>query len=458
VKLFRSLSFRLALIYLALFIGSTALLFGAYYYVSISHPRQLVRTQIEREAQALANVYIGYGADELRKELDRRERLGGSRRRFHAFSHRNGETLTATLPSLPARLPGGWGRVEVDVHQDGDEEDHEALITERRFADGSRLIIGRDIEDLGDREEGLAAALAWVLGLSVLLGLAGGLLMSRAIGRRLGLVAGTARQVIEGDLSGRVPLTGSGDEFDRLSRTLNLMLDRNEELIESVRRVSDTVAHELRTPLARLQADIGDLQQTRDGSIKEALLARLGDEAERLQTIFDALLRIARIESGRHLIEERPVRLRSVLEDAAELYSPAAEERQLRLTCRYATDPIVNGDADLIFQGVANLLDNAIKFTPAGGEVRLLLCENEREVLILITDTGPGIAAGHLPRITERFYRAPSAEAVEGSGLGLSLVSAIAKAHGSKLNFQSEDGTCVSWIFQRGPLGRSGLS
>lgn len=447
MTLFRSLSFRLALIYMALFIGSTGLLFGAYYLVSIDHPKQLVRDQVERETDALANIYIADGQRALLAELDRRDRTSAERRAFHVLVGPDGKPVAANLPSWPRELRDGWGRVEADIYQDGDEEDHYALVHDRIFQDGARLIIGRDIEDLDEREEGLEAAVAWVLALSLLLGIAGGLLMSRAIGHRIDLIGRAAHQVIDGDLGGRIPVRGSGDDFDRLAETLNLMLDRIELLFASVRRVSDSVAHELRTPLSRLQAEVAEIRN-KDGVQSAKAFDRISAEAERLQTIFNALLRIARIESGRHMLERRPVHLALLLQDAVELYAPAADEKGLSLTHDLTSDPVIAGDPDLIFQGLTNLIDNAVKFTPAGGHVEVTLSEHARDIVIKVRDEGPGIAAADLPRVTERFYRAADMADVEGTGLGLSLTEAIAKAHGSTLTIRSEGGTTVEWRFR----------
>jgi signal transduction histidine kinase len=247
-----------------------------------------------------------------------------------------------------------------------------------------------------------------------------------------------------------VPVRGSGDDFDRLSVTLNLMLDRIQNLVGSVQRVSDNVAHELRTPLTRLQADLDELEQATDAERQDAI-ERVQAEAQRLQAMFDALLRIARIDSGRHALVTRPVLLGPLLRDLAELYTPSAEAGGLTIVPDLASTVSVNGDPDLIFQAVSNLLDNALKFTGAGGSVSLTLGEQNGEAVIQVSDTGVGADAASLTRLTERFYRAPGAEHVEGSGLGLSLVAAIAEAHGGRLMFESERGMNVSWYLPAAP-------
>jgi len=444
MTIFRSLSFRLALAYMALFTASLAVLVAATWWMTIHQPYKAARTVVDREAAELASIYIADGGEALSAELERRAAALSDRKPFHAFIDARGITATATLPTWPTARTNGLIRLEADIYRDGDEEDHEALVRDRVFDDGARLLVGRDIEDIDGREEILAGTVGWIVGLSLILSMLGGLLMSRVIGTRLESVASTARRVIDGDLSGRVPVRGSGDDFDRLSVTLNIMLDRIQNLVGSVQRVSDNVAHELRTPLTRLQADLDELEQAGDAERSE-LIGRVQADAQRLQAMFDALLRIARIDSGRHALATQPVPLAPLLRDLAELYTPAAETGGLAIVADLAPGVTVNGDPDLIFQAVSNLLDNALKFTPSGGSVSLTLARQDSEAVIRVSDTGIGADAASLPRLTERFYRASGAEHVAGSGLGLSLVAAIAEAHDSRLIFESGQGMTVSW-------------
>jgi len=444
VTIFRSLSFRLALAYMALFTASLAVLAGATWWMTIHQPLQAAQAVVDREAAELATIYIADGGEVLSTELERRAAALSDRKPFHAFIDSSGATASANLPTWPAAQTNGLIRLEADIYRDGDEEDHEALVRDRVFDDGARLLVGRDIEDIDGREEVLAGTVGWIVGLSLILSMLGGYLMSQVIGKRLESVASTARLVIDGDLSGRVPVRGSGDDFDRLSITLNVMLDRIQKLVGSVQRVSDNVAHELRTPLTRLQANLDELEQASDAE-RSDVIERVQADAQHLQTMFDALLRIARIDSGRHALATKPVALAPLLRDLAELYTPAAEAGGLAIVTDLASTATVNGDRDLIFQAVSNLLDNALKFTGAGGSVSLTLEERSGEAVIQVSDTGVGVDADSLARLTERFYRAPGAEHIEGSGLGLSLVAAIAEAHAGRLVLGSERGMTVSW-------------
>lgn len=431
-RLFRSLTFRLALIYLALFAVSVALLLAATYFLSVARPADDVQAAIAREADALADTYIVDGEAALIRALERRAATVSERKAFHAFVGRDGVAV-ANLPSWPAARGAGWRRFEADLYVDGDEEDHEALVYEQAFRDGARLFVGRDIEDIDEREELIEQLMLWGTVAVLVLGLAGGLLMSLAVGRRIEAVNATARRVIAGDLSGRVPTRGSGDDFDRLGDTLNVMLARIEALVEAVSRVSDSIAHELRTPLARLQADLGELAGESDADQQRRLLDAALAEAARLQATFDALLRIARLESGRHVLARQPVDLARLLRDAAELYAPAGEEAGKSIKEVSDESLVVAGDPNLLFQAVANLLDNAVKHTPAGSRIVLSGRRDRGDVVIEVADDGAGIADAERGRVTERFYRVPGSEHRPGLGLGLSLVAAVAGAHGAAL-------------------------
>lgn len=462
MKLLGSFSFRLALLYAGLFTVSVSILMGLYYWTSIYRPMEAVRASLLDESGRMESVYRSQGADALKTVLERRGVTPASRRAYHALLASNGTVVTTNLPSWPdgANEPSWtdtgdvrWLRIEADIYRDGDEDDREALVLDRRFADGARLMLGRDVNDLDDVEEAVLDAVIWLPLALLLLTIGGGALMSRAIGRQLDSVSATARRVMTGTLSERIPLRGTGDDMDRLGGTLNAMLARIEESVESVRRVSDSVAHELRTPLARLQADLTELNEAPPERRSE-LIERATGEAERLGRMFDAVLRISRIEAHRHHAEMRNVDLSALLDDATDYHAPQADERGLSLETDIAPHLDLVGDRDLLFQAVSNLIDNAIKFTPSGGRVLVSARRDSGEIAIGVSDTGRGIPPGTEERLTERFFRGPHTGEVTGFGLGLSLVSAVVDLHGATLRFSdNRPGLTVEWRFResRGP-------
>lgn len=447
----RGFSLRVTLHYLVLFTLSVLLLGLAWWWFTIRTPMQEVSQQVSREHAELVALAAAVDRAELVRKLEARAAAPSGRMPFHAYVAADGTLINGNLPSWPATFRSGWQRIEADLYADGDEVDHEALTLDHLFPDGTRLMTGRDIEDIDEIEEKLLTAVSGLLTGTLLLGVVGGLLMNRAIGGRIAAVTRTARQVMDGDLSGRIPVRGTTDDFDQLNATLNDMLARTERLFDSVRRVSDNVAHELRTPLARLRASLEQLR-TAERTTSPARLDEAIEEAVSLEKTFEAVLRIARIESGRHSTGMSLVNLSTLLADAVELYLPLAEERGQQLQAEIAPALLVNGDRDLLFQSACNLLDNAVKYAPSRGHICLAARAVDGHAELTVTDDGPGVAAEHLGRITERFYRVPATAARPGAGLGLSLVAAVAERHDSRLTFHdATPGLLVRWAL---PLKR----
>ena len=447
IRLLRSLTFRLALIYLGLFTVSIALLLALTWWISVLQPLAQVRAAVEAEARALAEFYDPSDPARLAARLEMRAETPAERAAFHVLEAPAGNPVATNLPRWPATSAAPWLRFELEEFEWQGGQEREVLAYDVRLSDGSRLLVGRDTEDLDDREELLANALGWGAGATVVLGLVGGLLMSLVVGNRIEAVAGTARRVMAGDLSGRVELRGAGDDFDRLGETLNEMLARIEALVQSVSRVSDSIAHELRTPLTRLHADLEDLAGGLEGADREQ--RRLAEnalrEAIRLQTTFDALLRIARIETGRYDAARTPVDVASLLDDAVDLYGPNAENRGQTIALDAAPGLRIEADPNLLFQAVSNLLDNAIKYGAPDSVIDVFARSRQGIAEIAVRDRGPGISVEDRPHVVERFYRAIDSKEADGLGLGLSLVEAVAQLHDGRLTLSSADpGLCAT--------------
>ena len=442
-----SYSLRLALTYAALFLAGLASMGGLYYWFNIQRPLASVRSEILADSARFASLYAKVGPQGLAPILEARASSSSPPIAFHALLSPDGRTLTANLPSWPSMRTRDWISIDADISREGLEDEYEALVFDRPLPDGARLLIGRDIEEIDGLEEVLGETAIWLVPALVFLVMAGGFVMSLNFARRIEAVDAAARRVMSGDFSERVPVRGNGDDFDRLSATLNLMLGLIEESLEAVRRVSDSVAHELRTPLTRLQAELADLEPDVPSDVRDRFDG-IVEESRRLARIFDAILRISRIEAGSHSARSDDVDLSALLIDAAELYQPAAEEKALDLMVDVPPALVVKGDADLLFQAVGNLLDNAVKFTPSGGSITVSAGEQSGARWFAIADTGAGVAVELRDRVSERFFRAPSVGATPGFGLGLSLVAAIAAAHHSAIDLQSADpGLRVRWRF-----------
>lgn len=435
--LIRSSTFRLALMYLALFGASVMLLLGFIYWFTAGYMARQADATIERELEGLAARYeFGgvAGLSALIGERVARQRPTGTS--LYLLVDARYQPLVGNLNAWPGVEPNrdGWlvfrlegeGRTGADVH----------AARARSFAlpGGFRLLVGRDVHELEALRRVTLRTMAWGLAITVILGLIGAMLMTRGLLRRIEAINATSREIMSGDLSRRVPSHHSGDDFDQLADHLNGMLDQIESLMEGVRRVSDNVAHDLRTPLARLRNHLETARmQDADAETRRRMLDKALADADGLLATFNALLRIARIEAEERRAGFAPVELATLIADVAELYEPLAEEKAQRLLTEIASRPTVSGDRDLLFQALANLVDNAIKYTPAQGTVRIALGATDTEVAVTVADCGPGIPEGYREKVFQRFFRIDPSRTGPGSGLGLSLVAAVARLHHARI-------------------------
>jgi len=274
--------------------------------------------------------------------------------------------------------------------------------------------------------------------------------MSRRALKRVEDINETTQRIIGGDLSQRVATRGTRDEFDQLADNLNRMLDQIENLMGGIRHVGDSIAHDLRTPLTRLRHSLETTSTAKDiGEMRDGVESAIED-ADRLLATFSALLRIARIESGGYRLRKERLSLSALVEDALELYSVVADQRRINVRTQLAADADIVADRDLVFQLIVNLIDNALKYTPAGGDVGLAVKVTEHHVVFEVLDSGPGIPEDQIDKVTNRFYRVDASRGLPGSGLGLSLVKAVADHHGASLRLSNAaQGLCVAVEFSR---------
>lgn len=445
MRLLRSFAFRFALIQAALFTLAVSVVLALFYWISVSRPTEQVKASILAEGAQLSALYRAQGPRALIDALGQRAGAKVRRQGYHVLIAANGRALTSNLPGWPRHHVTRWMQLNADLYRDGREDIHEALSRDIELPDGARLVLGRDVEDLDRIDDAIQQTLLTFLPGMLLLVIGGAAVTSRAIGKRIDAMSATALRVMEGNLSERVPIRPGNDDFGRLSGTLNAMLDRIEASLESVRRVSDSVAHELRTPLARLQAELAELRNAPPERTAD-LAERAQGEAERLARMADAVLRISRIEAKRHQWEMRRIDLGELIADAVEYHAPLAEARGQILTVETAPGLEVPGDPDLLFQAVSNLVDNAVKFTPEGGSIKVRAIPDREGALLTIADNGPGIAPELIGKVGERFFRAPATGHIPGFGLGLALVIAVAALHDSILTFSdAKPGLQVTW-------------
>jgi signal transduction histidine kinase len=300
---------------------------------------------------------------------------------------------------------------------------------------GFQLLVARDIHERHETVRLFSTTIPWSLLLMLFLGVVGGAVMSRNLVARLDSINETSREIMAGDLSRRVPMRGSGDEFDILAANLNRMLDRIERLMRGMREVTDSVAHDLRTPLNRLRNRIdAALRRLPPESDEYAEIESAAIEIDQLIATFNALLLIAEAEAGMAREAMARVDLREVVEGIAELYEPLAEEKNLHFEAAPSGEAMIAGNKRLIAQALANLVDNAIKYTPEGGSIRVSIENRPAGIALVVADTGIGIAAEDRAHVLDRFVRLEASRHSPGTGLGLSLVVAVAKLHDAKLD------------------------
>ena len=463
-KLMRATAFRLTLVYLLVFIIFAVSLLG---YFALN-TRRLITDQITNrvnlEVNALREQYDTGGIRRLVTILDLRARRPGSS--LYLLTTPSGEGLAGNVSSLepgvldhPGWFESSYRRIELS-----EDSEHRALVRVVEMPGGFRLLVGRDLEERERIYAIIANAGRWSIALVVVLGLGGGFFVSRRVLKRIDAMTDKAQVIMAGDLAGRLPVAGTGDELDRLADNLNAMLERIEGLMGGLKEVSDNIAHDLKTPLTRLrnrceQALRGARGEAEYRAVLESTIAELDD----LIRTFDALLMIARAEFGHARDNMVEFDAAAIARDVGELYEPLADEKGLALKVDAATEAPVRGNRELISQALANLIDNAIKYAApesdkvngAPTEIVVKAGADADRITLTVADHGPGIAVADRGRVVERFVRLEQSRSQPGSGLGLSFAAAVARLHGGELRLEDNEPGLKSIIAlpRAGPAG-----
>lgn len=446
-KLLSTTTFRLALVYLALFLASASALLAYLYWNTAGFLARQTETTILAETSALVSQYDEGGRAALVHGVITKAR--DPRQNLYLLEDQNGEALGGNLTSWPlmASDTDGWlSFVYPRRTVEGEVEIHEAIAVMTRLPEGMSLLVGQDIEERRQLEAQITNALGWAVGAMIVLGILGGAIISRNLVARIDDINRTAKDIMGGELSRRIPVTGAGDEIDQLAENLNDMLDQIERLMLGMRQVTDNIAHDLRSPLNRLRnrLEVTLMKPATQEEYAQALEKSIY-EADELLGTFNALLLIARAEAGTARDGMDWVDLSALAQDAAELYEPVAEEAGLRLDLAIEPGIEYHGHRELLAQAIANLLDNAIKHAagPGGigeGVIRLAVqSRGSRSAEVSVSDHGPGIASEDRGRVLGRFVRLEQSRNTPGSGLGLSLVSAVTRLHGGALRLEDNE-------------------
>lgn len=440
-KLFRTTAFRLTLAYLVVFAVSAFLLLG---YVAWNASRvvdsQIVET-IEAEIGGLADQYRAAGIRRLVAIVERRSREPGAS--LYLVTNFAGERIAGNVGSLPPGTLDEAGQREVRYARGGEDEarDRGAIVRVFLLPGGFRLLVGRDLEERVRIHQIVGRAFGLSLVMVGILGCLGGWFITSRVLKRVDGMTDTTATIMAGDLTGRLQIAGTGDELDRLALNLNAMLDRIGELMTGLSEVSNNIAHDLKTPLTRLRNRAEEALAGEGGAPQlRAALDGVIEESDNLIRVFNALLTIARLEAGHQEIGMAEFDLAEVARGVAELYEPLAEDAGTRIEVQVEPGLPVRGSRELVGQAVANLVDNAIKYGgeegPAGSAVTVSAERRDGEVLVKVGDRGPGIPPDERVRVLERFVRLEQSRSRPGFGLGLSLVTAVARLHGGAFRLQ----------------------
>ncbi|MBA3050993.1 MAG: HAMP domain-containing histidine kinase [Alphaproteobacteria bacterium] len=438
-SLLRRTPFRLTLLFLALFAAAASAILAWVYFASASEARTKAEREVRGEMQVLTGIYKERGFDALNMALIDRTLRDNSF--LYLLKNPDGSQVTGSLTNFPIETlqeDQQWITFPfTDTDVEGRVTRPQVRGVQVRLSGGGMLFVG---QSLGDTEAYLARltqALWTAMGIVLLLGLAGGVLVSRNLERAMGRLNKVVTAVQEGDLKARAVVRNSGDELDELGSGLNTMLDRLEGSMASIRHAGDAIAHDLRSPLTRMRAKLEVALMDADaGKINGVDAVQLAlDEADNLLKTFNTVLAIARLQAAAGRTPDPKVfDAADLAADMAELYEPASEDKGLEFSAEIERGLMIEGNQPFLAQALANIIDNAIKYTPTGGAVMLRARRRSSgDIEFSVTDTGPGVPEADRERVIERFVRLDNSRTEAGSGLGLSLVGAVMEAHGGRI-------------------------
>lgn len=440
IRILKAESFRLAALFTLLFLTLTAVLIGTVLWIVKDAERSTLLSANETDIATVRNGFSTEGLDEavevVRQRLETPDIISrhGHRVRPEAYmviERDGGEVIAGNLPFIGC-APGIFTTTR--AAQPGEHHARQVLGRCVDLADGLKLFVGRDTAAMSATQEHILQAFAWIALGACVIAVAAGLLLGRRFMARVDAITQTCERVIAGRLNERIPMRGRGDEWDRLARAINEMLDRISLLLENLQQVSSDVAHDLRTPLTRLRNRLEEARgplQSADGY--SAVIARAIDDTDQILSMFSAVLRISQVEAGTRMQSFTQVGLSDLIERVYDLYLPVAEDSRHPLSRDLRPQLFIRGDEELLTQLFSNLIENAIRHTPPGTEIYLRLAATGDRILASVVDKGTGVAPDERDKVVRRFYRGSASRSCQGHGLGLSLVAAIAQLHGATL-------------------------
>jgi signal transduction histidine kinase len=432
-RFWSTVAFRLALSYGLLAIGSMSVISATFYFGTVGMLARSTDTKLLSISNKLTAHFDTRGGDQLRQEIEQLLADGIEQdTEVYLFISPDGRKVVGNIAGWTAAATSPDRLTDLNVLRNG--RPSLSRLLPRILADGSILVVGRDMQDQREIEQLVWHALLAGGAAALLLAIGGAVLFRRQLEHRVSAIRRTAREIEAGDLTRRIPITGVEDEFARLNRDINSMLDRIEHLMDGVRHVSNAIAHDLRTPLGRIRSRLEEALRPGNNALQLAGTARFAiQQVDDLIQMLDRLLQIAEAEAGARRASFMLVPLGSVISDVVELYDATAEAEGITLVSEIASDPATRGDRNLLASALVNLIDNALKYAGNGATVRVRAVQEPDTVSIVVQDDGPGIPSAERLRVVGRFYRLDRSRSLPGNGLGLSIVTAIASLHWGRL-------------------------
>lgn len=431
-----TVAFRLALGYGLLAIGSMSVIAAAFYFGTVGVLARSTDAKLISVSQRLAHHYETRGGEALRQEVQQLLVDGIEQdTEVYLLVTPDGRRVAGNIYGWTMKAAPLGSLTDLAVMRNG--RPSLSRLLPQLLPDGSILVVGRDMQDQREIERLVWHALLVGGAVALLLAIGGALLFRRQLEHRVSAIRRTALEIEAGDLSRRIPISDVEDEFERLNRDINSMLDRIEHLMDGVRHVSNAIAHDLRTPLGRIRSRLEEA--LRPGNSTAQLAGTAGfaiQQVDELIRMLDRLLQIAEAESGAHRQSFAPVPLAPVVSDVVELYDATAEAEGITLVSEIEGRPVALGDKNLLTSALANLTDNALKYAGSGATVRVRATQDRDTVSMIVQDDGPGIPPAERSRVTERFYRLDQSRSLPGNGLGLSIVAATTSLHWGKLELE----------------------
>ncbi len=438
-KLLNTSVFRLSLVYALLFSTVAAGALGFIYWMAKGQMEQQTDARLQLETHALLEMYRTLPIDRFTTVISMRNSENGSRYMVARLIHTSQHDFAKDIEFEPVNNNPTQGVATLPFSEIiGEKRRTEpARLMLSILTGGYQLLVVTDLKEQHTLLDRLLQTVIGAIGIIFALAFAGGVVMNRHVQHRINAVGKTANEIISGDLSRRMPVTGRNDEFDSLSHVLNTMLTRIEQLMQSMREVTDNLAHDLRNPLNRLRnrLEASQYHPNEPADYPQLIQDTIQDVDELIKT-FNALLSIAQVESSSQRRDWAEVDLSTLTEELADMYTAVAEEENLTLSYHADADLHIHGNRQLLAQAITNLLDNAVKYTQTGGAIQLDAFRQNGHITISVSDNGEGIPAEQREQVFKRFTRLDNARSTPGNGLGLSLVKAVAELHGATVQLQ----------------------